>query len=132
MTCLAITTWLEKVLGAKRSQLGRPLRALPLALEVETSLGPVGLVHADCPFDDWYEMQQIAWSRIDHTSTVADYCLWSRERPTNQGVVGSNPDSRTTIKDLDPQSQVICVTAGPLRDPFSEASAKIPSGRRTS
>ena len=50
--------WLEKVSGAKRSQLGRRLRALPLAIEVETSLGLVGLVHADCPFDDWHEMQQ--------------------------------------------------------------------------
>jgi serine/threonine protein phosphatase 1 len=76
--------WLEKVSGAKRSQLGRRLRALPLALEVETSLGLVGLVHADCPFDDWREMQQVPWSRIDHTSTVADYCLWSRERYTRQ------------------------------------------------
>ena len=76
--------WLEKVSGAKRSQLRRRLRALPLALEVETSLGLVGLVHADCPFDDWHEMQQAPWSRIDPTSAVADCCLWSRERYTRQ------------------------------------------------
>ncbi len=76
--------WLERVSGAKRSQLGRRLRALPLALEVETSLGLVGLVHADCPFDDWQEMQQVPWSRIDHTSAVAECCLWSRERYTRQ------------------------------------------------
>ncbi len=76
--------WLEKVSGAKRSQLGRRLRALPLALEVETSLGLVGLVHADCPFDDWQEMQQVPWSRIDHTGAVAECCLWSRERFTRQ------------------------------------------------
>ena len=76
--------WLEKVSGARRSQLGRRLRALPLALEVETSLGLVGLVHADCPFDDWHEMQQAPWSRIDPTGAVTDCCLWSRERYTRQ------------------------------------------------
>jgi serine/threonine protein phosphatase 1 len=72
--------WLEKVVGAKRSQLGRRLRALPLAIEIETSLGLIGLVHADCPFDDWREMQGVPWSRIDPTSAIAECCLWSRER----------------------------------------------------
>jgi serine/threonine protein phosphatase 1 len=76
--------WLEKVAGARRSQLGRQLRALPLALEVETSLGLVGMVHADCPFDDWREMQQVAWAGIDQAGTVAHCCLWSVERYTRQ------------------------------------------------
>ena len=76
--------WLEKISGAERSQLGRRLRALPLALEVETALGLVGLVHADCPFDDWHEMQQVPWSRIDPTSPLAECCLWSIERYERQ------------------------------------------------
>jgi serine/threonine protein phosphatase 1 len=76
--------WLEKISGPKRSRLGRRLRALPLALEIETSLGLIGMVHADCPFDDWREMQQVPWSKIDPTSAVAECCLWSRERYTRQ------------------------------------------------
>ncbi len=76
--------WLEKISGTERSQLGRRLRALPLALEVETALGLVGLVHADCPFDDWHEMQQVPWSRIDPTSPLAECCLWSIERYERQ------------------------------------------------
>jgi len=76
--------WLKKISGAERSQLGRRLRALPLALEVETALGLVGLVHADCPFDDWHEMQQVPWSRIDPTSPLAECCLWSIERYERQ------------------------------------------------
>lgn len=76
--------WLEKFSGAERSQLGRRLRALPLALEVETALGLVGMVHADCPFDDWHEMQQVPWSRIDPTSPLAECCLWSIERYERQ------------------------------------------------
>ena len=38
---------------------------------------------------------------------------------TNQGVVGSNPASRTNFKDLGPQNQVLQVTVGPLRDRLS-------------
>ena len=76
--------WLEKVGGAKRSQLGRQLRALPLAIEIETSLGLVGLVHADCPFDDWHEMQAVHWSRVDPGGPVGKRCLWSRERFARQ------------------------------------------------
>lgn len=76
--------WLEKVSGAKRVQLGRRLRALPLALEVETSLGLVGLVHADCPFDDWREMQEVSWAGIDQAGALAKSCLWSFERYERQ------------------------------------------------
>jgi serine/threonine protein phosphatase 1 len=57
---------------------------LPWALEVETSLGLVGLVHADCPFDDWREMQQVALAGIDQTGAVAKCCLWSVERYARQ------------------------------------------------
>jgi serine/threonine protein phosphatase 1 len=76
--------WLGKISGTKRSQLGRRLRALPLSLEVETSSGVVGLVHGNCPFDDWQEMQRVPWSRIEATSSIAECCLWSRERYVRQ------------------------------------------------
>ena len=72
--------WLAKISGAKRSQLGRALRALPLALEVQTSSGLVGLVHADCPFDDWRDMQASPWDTIEPTGSLGDCCLWSIER----------------------------------------------------
>ena len=76
--------WLEKISGPNRSQLGRRLRALPLALEVETTSGLVGLVHADCPFDDWQEMQQVPWASVEPTGKLADCCLWSTERYERQ------------------------------------------------
>ncbi len=60
------------------------MRALPLAFEVETSSGLVGLVHADCPFDDWREMQQVPWSSLESTSKLAGVCLWSIERYERQ------------------------------------------------
>lgn len=63
-----------------QTEIGERLQALPLALEVETSNGLVGLVHADCPFDDWQDMHQVPWANLDPTSAVADCCLWSWER----------------------------------------------------
>ena len=77
-------TWLQEISGAERSKLGRRLHALPLALEVETTLGLVGLVHADCPFDDWREMQTVSWSSIDQAGAIAECCLWSIERYERQ------------------------------------------------
>ena len=72
--------WLDKISVSKRGQLGRRLRALPLTLEVETLSGLVGLVHADCPFDDWHEMQQVPWASVEPTGKLAECYLWSTER----------------------------------------------------
>ena len=72
--------WLGKFSGAARNRLGRELRALPLAIEVETASGLVGMVHADCPFDDWQAMQAAPWPGVEPTSKLGDSCLWSIER----------------------------------------------------
>jgi len=45
----------------EQRRIGTGLAALPLAMEAETAAGLVGLVHADCPFDDWHEMQAVVW-----------------------------------------------------------------------
>ena len=72
--------WLERLPESARVEIGQALAALPLALEVETSSGIVGLIHADCPFDDWREMQSVAQNPIDPTGPVGDCLLWSTER----------------------------------------------------
>ena len=67
--------WLEQQPEKQRRAIGERLAALPLAFEVETRLGPVGLVHADYPFDDWRDIQ-----RLQLSPAAIDSCLWSRER----------------------------------------------------
>lgn len=67
--------WLNELDQAAQRRVGERLAALPLAIEVETLEGLVGLVHADCPYDDWQDMQ-----RSQHSPSAADFCLWSRER----------------------------------------------------
>ena len=76
--------WLDGVSGPQKVRIGERLAALPLAIEVETEQGVVGLVHADCPFDDWRDMQRVLWSALDPVSTVGECCLWSVERYTRQ------------------------------------------------
>ena len=76
--------WLEMLAPEEQRRIGAALAALPLAMEVETAAGLVGLVHADCPFDDWQEMQAVPWGSVEPTSSVGDCCLWSFERYTRR------------------------------------------------
>lgn len=67
--------WLNELDQDAQRRVGKQLAALPLAIEVETPEGLVGLVHADCPYDDWQHMQAQPLS-----ASAVDCCLWSRER----------------------------------------------------
>jgi len=72
-------TWTTTLNACTLRSIGERLAGLPLAMEVETPQGLIGLVHADCPYDDWHLMQQQSLSPY-----VADCCLWSRERYRRQ------------------------------------------------
>lgn len=67
--------WINQLDPATQRQVGERLAALQLAMEIETPTGLVGLVHADCPYDDWQLMQSQPLS-----ASAVDCCLWSRER----------------------------------------------------
>jgi serine/threonine protein phosphatase 1 len=68
-------SWLHELHQDKQQLIGHRLAALPLAIEVDTPEGPVGLVHADCPYDDWQDMQDQALS-----ANAQACCLWSQDR----------------------------------------------------
>lgn len=72
--------WLEALPPEVRERIGQRLAALPLAFEIDTTGGVVGVVHADCPFDDWLHMHRIDGRGIDHMRSEAGQCLWSVER----------------------------------------------------
>lgn len=76
--------WIDQLSGAERVRIGERLAALPLAVEIETAHGIVGMVHADSPFDDWRDMQRVRWDDLDPASSVSDCCLWSIERYTRK------------------------------------------------
>lgn len=66
--------WLLDLSKADQIRIGGRLRALPLTIQVETSGGSVGLVHADFPSDDWRAVEA-PFSEEDR-----QICLWSTMR----------------------------------------------------
>lgn len=57
---------------------------LPLAIEVETASGLVGIVHADCPFASWGAFTDALRSfpglTRSHRKAIKEVALWSRDR----------------------------------------------------
>lgn len=51
---------------------------LPIALEVATADGPVGLLHADSPFSDWAQLRDSLLH--DDDPAAREVCQWSRRR----------------------------------------------------
>lgn len=89
--------------------ISRALEALPLAIELETETGLVGLVHADCPLGSWpafvaaLEDPETPRGRI---KALAGTCMWARDRADHQDeslvdgvravLVGHTPVDRVT------------------------------------
>jgi serine/threonine protein phosphatase 1 len=59
------------------------LGGLPLAIELQTQAGPVGIIHADCPMGDWgafvAAMEDPSTTRR-HQGDMAESAMWSRDR----------------------------------------------------
>ncbi|WP_409488308.1 metallophosphoesterase [Pseudomonas promysalinigenes] len=51
---------------------------LPLAMEVQTESGLIGLLHADTPFNQWQALRDSLL--FDDDPTVRQVCQWSRQR----------------------------------------------------
>ncbi|WP_176518252.1 metallophosphoesterase, partial [Pseudomonas faucium] len=56
---------------------------LPIALEVQTTAGLVGLLHADSPFNDWAALRDSLL--FDDDAQVREVCQWSRKRLKDGG-----------------------------------------------
>lgn len=67
--------WLQVLPQSEQQRIGARLAALPLAIEVATPQGMVGLIHADCPYDDWQRMHD-----AEHSAAAIECCLWSDAR----------------------------------------------------
>jgi serine/threonine protein phosphatase 1 len=67
---------------------------MPLALELQTPEGLVGLLHADCPFAHWQTLcEHLAG---EPSADVQDVCQWSRRR-LQQGDTGEVQGLRALI-----------------------------------
>lgn len=70
--------WWLKITEGQRAEILEAVRKLPIAIELETSRGPVGFVHADVP-------QGLSWQAFlervrSGDEKVVQKALWSRDR----------------------------------------------------
>lgn len=69
---------------------------MPIALEVETTQGLIGLVHADCPLPTWDMLRATLKGHMPERGRLQESCQWSRERLQLRDYSGI-PDLRALI-----------------------------------
>lgn len=96
-------------------------RALPIAIELETEAGLVGIVHADCPLRSWNDFAgalKTGWVKSadgemrnskNALDSLIDAAQWSRNR-YQLGQVGFAPEDVADVR-------AVVVGHTPLRDP---------------
>lgn len=69
--------WFYSLDQAKQQELYDAFSQLPIAMEIETEVGLVGIIHADVPSFDWKDVKK---SLMDKDSNANNTALWGRER----------------------------------------------------
>ena len=77
-------SWLASLDQSDQLAIADRLRSLPVVMEVETTEGLVGLIHADCPYDDWDELRGENWDALDDLDPSMKVSLWSSMRYAQQ------------------------------------------------
>lgn len=76
--------WFISLTDAERGEFAAQFRELPIAIEVETPEGLIGLLHADCPFPSWqYLLEKLedgAEGNAGLLRSIKNACMWSRRR----------------------------------------------------
>lgn len=69
---------------------------MPIAIEVDTLPGLIGIVHADCPLPTWELLRGTLLGHFPGLEGVKEYCQWSRERLQTSDFSGI-PDVRAMV-----------------------------------
>lgn len=74
--------WFNKFTDLEKVAFADPFQRLPLIIEVETKYGKVGLLHAECPFDDWDKLIDRLSNPLSNRDfkPVANTCMFSRSK----------------------------------------------------
>jgi serine/threonine protein phosphatase 1 len=70
--------WFVELSPIERARYADAFDALPIAIDIETSKGLVGIIHADCPVKKWADLEELLSD--GNAETFAMRCLWSRDR----------------------------------------------------
>lgn len=69
--------WFFDRSAAQRKKAVALMRRMPIAIELETANGRIGVVHAECPLSSWDDMVQKLEAGDEHVRGAA---MWSRKR----------------------------------------------------
>lgn len=74
--------WFRSIPPIYQAEYSAAFRELPIAIEIETAQGLIGIVHGDCPFLDWGQLQfeLTAATPASRLKTISNTCMWSRSR----------------------------------------------------
>lgn len=75
--------WMMALDRETQCEVGATLSALPIAIELDTKTGPIGIVHAECPFDDWgHFIRELTAPECgtQRRGQIIDAAIWSRTR----------------------------------------------------
>jgi len=99
--------WFMALPWVERQEYAVQFRELPIAIEVETPAGLIGLVHADCPFPSWrYLLEKLedgAEGNPGLLRSIKNSCMWSRRR-VEQGDSSGVPDVHAIVVGHTPMS----------------------------
>ncbi len=80
--------WFLGLPSVEQQEIAARFADLPIAIEVQTAAGLVGLVHADCPFPSWATLRDTLEGCMPGLRRVEDACQWSRRRIEQQDAGG--------------------------------------------
>jgi serine/threonine protein phosphatase 1 len=80
--------WFYGLSGVEQAYYAGILADLPLVIEVQTSQGLIGIVHADVPRGSWQAMTEALSGATMEVKQIATTLQWSRQRITDSNPVG--------------------------------------------
>ena len=79
--------WFLDLDPTRQAHFAERFALMPLALEVDTAKGPIGILHADCPCLRWSDLLPLL-EQAPVPPKVQDVCQWSRQRLRDEDARG--------------------------------------------
>ena len=96
--------WFLRLAPSEQQKFAVYFKQMPIAIEVETPSGLIGMVHADCPTPTWALLRGTLLGHLPDSGRLEEYCQWSRERLRLRDSSGI-PDVRALFVGHSPLSQ---------------------------
>lgn len=100
--------WFYDCSDDKQKAIYEAFKTLPVAIELETPTGLIGMIHAECPYNDWEKFRGITQAELEWNGLAT--AQWARTRYDRQDttivkgvkklLVGHTPTSSGSVEQL--------------------------------